>query len=578
MAKSEPQVEVAVWKNGMPYLRKTLQRFPAKIGRGGEADIHLESPHVSRVHAHLLCEGDNLRLVDAGSTNGFSLKGRRVREVRLGPDDHVELCDFVLRVRRLTHEPLASELSAGWAELLDDEDEGTAVRHLRELPASDHTLPVESVLSDRESSEHAEVDGDDDARSPDLPPLLTTLHEEANALLYGDPGAELGVEVIRAVGDRVYDVALLQAGAACWWGGRPRRLGRLWAHAQAKHFPMVTHLKDGSYRVQAPNDPLWQIFHRGQGDLELHRSGPLVGAQVEPVDQIEIRFGPFTSYVRAVRMPSRIDARRSRARVDPWLLAALLLSIGLHAATAWLPLRPLAPSHARITAAADRFVDNLPVTYLPPMAPPPAPPPPMPQSPPTPPRETLPLAAARGTGPRVEVPPRLHAPAPHQAPAASLPAAPALSVADFKVTGFVAGLPALGMESDAEPSLRGGPTLLRGDALPTGVVLKGGGSVRPRGRLSDLAVSRVVNAHASEVERCYTHSLSDLPGLAGRIEAEWVVDKTGLVRNVRVIYDDIGSPALTRCVRAAVASWVFPPPTGGPASVAFPFVFNNLRR
>ncbi len=59
------------------------------IGRLPECAIVLDDPNVSRRHAQLRREGDNVLLVDLGSTNGTKVNGVQVRERRLTPGDTV---------------------------------------------------------------------------------------------------------------------------------------------------------------------------------------------------------------------------------------------------------------------------------------------------------------------------------------------------------------------------------------------------------------------------------------------------------------------------------------------------------
>ena len=61
------------------------------LGRGAEADVRLADTGVSRVHAELRREGGVVTLVDAGSTNGTTVNGRRVRTAVLNDGDVVEL-------------------------------------------------------------------------------------------------------------------------------------------------------------------------------------------------------------------------------------------------------------------------------------------------------------------------------------------------------------------------------------------------------------------------------------------------------------------------------------------------------
>jgi outer membrane biosynthesis protein TonB len=154
-----------------------------------------------------------------------------------------------------------------------------------------------------------------------------------------------------------------------------------------------------------------------------------------------------------------------------------------------------------------------------------------------------------------------------------------VSVSDFKVSGMIEHLPAVHM-AGARPLVRGGPSILRGDPPSAAGIVNEHGAVRlrPRGRLPEKAVLRIVNANAHEIEQCYNASLRREASLRGRLEIEWIVGRIGTVSKTRVLFDDIGSPALQKCVRDAIRRWVFPPPSGGAALVSFPFQFTNLRR
>ena len=82
------EIEVRVRQNGKPYLRVRLSESPATIGRDPEADVHLDSTAVSRVHARLFFDGAGIRIVDAGSTNGIKIaQGYTVPAIKLDPQD-----------------------------------------------------------------------------------------------------------------------------------------------------------------------------------------------------------------------------------------------------------------------------------------------------------------------------------------------------------------------------------------------------------------------------------------------------------------------------------------------------------
>jgi pSer/pThr/pTyr-binding forkhead associated (FHA) protein len=70
------------------------------IGRGSTAGLRLDDTGVSRQHAELRREGDDVVLVDLGSTNGSSVNGRHVERARLAPGDRIELGRCVLVYER----------------------------------------------------------------------------------------------------------------------------------------------------------------------------------------------------------------------------------------------------------------------------------------------------------------------------------------------------------------------------------------------------------------------------------------------------------------------------------------------
>lgn len=105
-----PDPTPAVQTRGAPRLRvaqgqasapqKELTSDITVIGRGSNADLRLDDTGVSRQHAEVRREGDDVVLVDLGSTNGTSVNGRHVERVRLTPGDRIELGRCVLVYER----------------------------------------------------------------------------------------------------------------------------------------------------------------------------------------------------------------------------------------------------------------------------------------------------------------------------------------------------------------------------------------------------------------------------------------------------------------------------------------------
>ncbi len=68
-----------------------LQTPVTLLGRGTDCDLRLVDPGVSRHHAELRVENDQVVLVDLGSTNGTFVNGQPVRRVMLTDGTHVSL-------------------------------------------------------------------------------------------------------------------------------------------------------------------------------------------------------------------------------------------------------------------------------------------------------------------------------------------------------------------------------------------------------------------------------------------------------------------------------------------------------
>jgi hypothetical protein len=108
--EGEPDPVPTTTSQGQPRLRVVtgagaqneipLTRDVLLIGRAGNADIRLDDTGVSRQHAEIRLEGDDVVLVDLGSTNGSSVNGRTIERARLTPGDRIELGRTVLVYER----------------------------------------------------------------------------------------------------------------------------------------------------------------------------------------------------------------------------------------------------------------------------------------------------------------------------------------------------------------------------------------------------------------------------------------------------------------------------------------------
>ena len=84
---------IAVWSGGSA-LRPLPEEGTLVIGRGGECDVHIDHPSVSRAHAKLHVNGGAVTIEDLGSSNGTRIRGRALgpgAPARVTPEDIVEV-------------------------------------------------------------------------------------------------------------------------------------------------------------------------------------------------------------------------------------------------------------------------------------------------------------------------------------------------------------------------------------------------------------------------------------------------------------------------------------------------------
>ena len=88
-----PKLEVVA---AMGYEPGTLFDISdgATLGRSDSADIHVEDPFASSVHARIFASSGFMHVEDMGSTNGTYLNGRQLRKAeQLKPADKIRIGD-----------------------------------------------------------------------------------------------------------------------------------------------------------------------------------------------------------------------------------------------------------------------------------------------------------------------------------------------------------------------------------------------------------------------------------------------------------------------------------------------------
>jgi len=90
---------------GMPIDARFAITRDMRVGRNTECDIFLVDPSVSRNHATLEVQGNQVVVRDSGSTNGTFVNGERVQLRTLRPGDRVAFGKTEMAVEAQEHAP-----------------------------------------------------------------------------------------------------------------------------------------------------------------------------------------------------------------------------------------------------------------------------------------------------------------------------------------------------------------------------------------------------------------------------------------------------------------------------------------
>lgn len=89
-------------------------------------------------------------------------------------------------------------------------------------------------------------------------------------------------------------------------------------------------------------------------------------------------------------------------------------------------------------------------------------------------------------------------------------------------------------------------------------------AVRAAGNLDAEVIAAAIRPSRRRMQRCYERELrQNDPELAGEYRIRVSLDRSGAIRNVRVLTQDSLPPTLRHCLEQTARQWVFPPP-GGP--------------
>ena len=99
--------DAAIWAIDVEKGARSLRGLhvdilgPVVVGRSPSADIVVDEPYVSSMHARFSLQGPALVLEDMGSTNGTLVNGHAIAQaVTLREGDEVQVGDTIMRVSR----------------------------------------------------------------------------------------------------------------------------------------------------------------------------------------------------------------------------------------------------------------------------------------------------------------------------------------------------------------------------------------------------------------------------------------------------------------------------------------------
>jgi outer membrane biosynthesis protein TonB len=128
--------------------------------------------------------------------------------------------------------------------------------------------------------------------------------------------------------------------------------------------------------------------------------------------------------------------------------------------------------------------------------------------------------------------------------------------------------------------LRGGGSIAGGGTGEAAAEKKVSGSVKSEapavdGELDPAMVAKEVRSRLGAIKACYERALKRNPTLSGKVVIHWTITQAGTVSGVDVEQDTLGDAEVASCIKALVARWRFPAPSGGSVDVSFPFVFQS---
>lgn len=155
-ANTVPMSVTLSWQDPATGAPVRIQRtLPILIGRDSTLDVVLPGERVSRRHAAIQQEGDEIVLLDQGSTNGVVVNGKRRQRAQLQSGDTVVIGNYALQVTVQARSVAEAQLSpaTGPGTLIFDED-ADQLLPLALIKQAQESFPPTAFAVKRVSLEH----------------------------------------------------------------------------------------------------------------------------------------------------------------------------------------------------------------------------------------------------------------------------------------------------------------------------------------------------------------------------------------------------------------------------------------
>jgi hypothetical protein len=96
-----------------------------------------------------------------------------------------------------------------------------------------------------------------------------------------------------------------------------------------------------------------------------------------------------------------------------------------------------------------------------------------------------------------------------------------------------------------------------------------------RGRMDPADVEAGLQPHAAALEDCYKSRVGKQRWLGGKVELKWQIARDATLTSVQVVWSDLGSWPVEKCLLEVSRAMTFAPPKGGDADFTIPLEFSS---